>query len=62
MHHDAIAAGAQAYLLEKKDMPWHDPNAAIERRGRFLGFMDAALRKMGRRYIPKVDKEARPKL
>uniref|UniRef100_A0A6M3JPE1 Uncharacterized protein n=1 Tax=viral metagenome TaxID=1070528 RepID=A0A6M3JPE1_9ZZZZ len=61
MYHDAIGAGAQAYLLSKKDMPWYDPGAAMDRRNRFIGFIDSAIRKMGRKYIPKADKESRPK-
>jgi len=62
MHRDALAAGALAYLLDMKDMPWHDEKKTLDKRGRFIEYMDATLRKLGRKYIPKRDKEARPKL
>jgi len=62
IYNDALTAGALAYLLDMKDMPWHDEKKAVDKRGRFIGYMDAALRKLGRKYIPKRDEKARPKL
>ena len=61
MHKDALTAGALAFIFGQKDMPWYDPNKEGQKRQMFIGFMDNILRKMGRKYIPKADKEARPK-
>ena len=61
-YQDVLTAGAKGLLFSQKAMPWYDTTEATAQRQKFIQFMDGVLRKMGRKYIPKVDKEARPKL